>query len=109
MSVEFTKVAKIGDLNEGGMVPVTAGGEDVLLARVGGEYFAIGNRCTHFEACLTDGYLLTDTCEVQCPLHDSRFSLRSGVPNEPPAEDPVLTYAVRIVGDDILVAPNEAA
>jgi nitrite reductase/ring-hydroxylating ferredoxin subunit len=108
MPVEFAKVAKIGDLKDGGMVAVTANGEDVLLALIGGEYFAIGNRCTHFEACLTDGYLLTDTCEVQCPLHDSRFSLRSGAPNEPPADEPVLTYAVKIVGDDILVAPNAA-
>jgi 3-phenylpropionate/trans-cinnamate dioxygenase ferredoxin subunit len=52
--------------------------------------------------------LFADSCEVQCPLHDSRFSLVDGRPTGLPATKPVKTYAVRIDGDDILVGPQPA-
>jgi nitrite reductase/ring-hydroxylating ferredoxin subunit len=78
----------------------------VLLALIGGEYFAIGNRCTHFAACLSDGYLEAKDREVQCPMHDSRFSLISWEPNSPPATDAVPTFAVKVVGNEIHVGPT---
>ena len=73
-------------------------GEDVevCLARVDGVVYAIDNICTHFYTWLSDGWLRPDTLSVQCPLHESCFDLRTGVPTEPPADVPVVIYPVRI-------------
>ena len=40
---------------------------------------------------------------VKCTLHGSRFSVRTGEPQEEPAEEPLRTYPVRVEGIDVLV------
>ena len=41
-----------------------------------GEVFAVDDTCTHQDASLADGWL--EGCEIECPLHASRFNLRTG-------------------------------
>lgn len=106
MLTQFTKVATVDQLADDSMLAVQAEGEQVLVAKCKGEYHAINNVCSHFYTLLTNGDLYPDECEVQCPLHDSRFNLKTGEPTEIPAEDPVEVYAVKIEGDDILVGPK---
>lgn len=108
MISEFMPALAEDSLAEGAMRGVTVGGETILLAKVDGEVFAINDICSHFHAHLSQGELLADRCQVQCPLHDSCFDLRTGEPNDPPAEDPVATYAVRIVDGMIHVGPKAA-
>jgi 3-phenylpropionate/trans-cinnamate dioxygenase ferredoxin component len=73
-----------------------------------GELFAIDDTCTHQDASLADGWLEGD--EIECPLHASRFSLRTGHVDAPPAKRPVRTHEV-IVGADgmINVIPSDAS
>ena len=99
----FIKIAKISDLRPGQMKCLRLDGRRVLLANVGGEYLAADDRCTHEEASLATGSLKGDL--VKCPLHGSRFSLRTGAPLEEPACERLVTYAVRIDGDDVLLGP----
>ncbi len=99
----FVKVAKTRDLAEGGMVAVTVGDAEVLLARVQGRYYAISNVCSHADAWLDQGDLRPATWEVQCPLHQGRFDLRTGKPTAGPPNQPVRVYDVRVEGEDILV------
>ena len=101
---EFVKVAKVGDLADGDMMLVTPNNEEVLLARVNGEYFAVDNWCTHTGGMLDQGELFE--YEIECPIHEGRFDVRTGEPTQFPAEEPVTSYAVRIEGDDILVGPQ---
>ena len=49
-----------------------------------GEVFAIDDTCTHQDASLADGWL--EGCEIECPLHASRFNLRTGAVDAPPAK-----------------------
>ncbi len=67
-------------------------GLDILLADVDGRLYAMDNRCPHEDASLYNG-ALKGHC-VECPLHGSRFDLRTGEPQEPPADTAVRTYAV---------------
>lgn len=106
MLTEFHEAIPDADLAEGVMKGVSIGGASVLLARVNGCVHAINDICSHFHTHLSNGELLVETCQVQCPLHDSLFDLRTGEPDDPPAEDPVEVYAVRIEGGMISVGPK---
>ena len=71
-----------------------------------GEIFAIDDTCTHQDASLADGYV--EDSWVECPLHASRFNLRTGLVDAPPAKLPVRIHEVRIVdGDIIVIESNE--
>jgi 3-phenylpropionate/trans-cinnamate dioxygenase ferredoxin subunit len=73
----------------------------VLAANVNGEIFAIADLCSHEDAILSNG-ALKDGC-VECPLHGSRFDLKTGEPREEPATEPVETYVVEIREDTIYI------
>jgi 3-phenylpropionate/trans-cinnamate dioxygenase ferredoxin subunit len=64
----------------------------IAVFLVDGEVFAIGDRCTHAEASLSEGEIFD--LEVECPRHGSTFDLRSGKPQSLPATKPVPTYSV---------------
>jgi NADPH-dependent 2,4-dienoyl-CoA reductase/sulfur reductase-like enzyme/nitrite reductase/ring-hydroxylating ferredoxin subunit len=90
-----------GDLAEGAMLQGHANGEAVLLARVGGEVYAIGATCSHYGAPLKDGLLVGET--VRCPWHHACFSLRSGVPLRPPALNDIPRWKVATKAGKIVV------
>ncbi|MCW4353778.1 bifunctional 3-phenylpropionate/cinnamic acid dioxygenase ferredoxin subunit [Hoyosella sp. YIM 151337] len=72
----------------------------------GGEIFALDDTCTHQDASLADGWL--EGCEIECPLHASKFDLRTGKVDAPPAKLPVRTHTVRIDDDHIWVELSQA-
>ncbi len=90
-----------GTLSDGGMLAGHVGDDDVLLARKGEDFFAIGAYCTHYHGSLADGLLVGDT--VRCPLHHACFSLRTGAVLRAPALDPVACYHVERRGDTVFV------
>ena len=106
MLTEFVKVAVVGEIAAGEMRTVKIGREYVFIARLGDEYFAMYGFCSHADGFLADGYLHEDLCEIECPIHEGAFNLRTGEVTNPPAEDPVAVYEVRIEGDDILAGPR---
>ena len=105
MPEDFVKVARTGELSPGKMKLVELGGERILLANLDGEYHAIDEICNHAGAPLSDGDL--QGAEVECPLHGSVFSVKTGEALGPPANDQLTVYRVRVEGDDILIGPPE--
>ncbi len=73
----------------------------IILARIDDDFFAFDEMCSHEDAELWKGALRKD--HIECPLHGSRFCLRSGVPIEEPATDPISTYPVTIKEDTIYI------
>ena len=98
---QFIRVGSTDEVPPGVTRRVDFDGREVLLANVDGNYYAVGNVCTHEEGPLDQGIL--DGYEVQCPWHESRFDLRSGEPTQGPAMAPVPTYEVKVEGTDILI------
>jgi 3-phenylpropionate/trans-cinnamate dioxygenase ferredoxin component len=72
-----------------------------------GEILAIDDTCTHERASLADGWL--EGCEIECPLHSSRFDLRTGAVDAPPARLPVRTHQVVVEDGVINVILSDAA
>ncbi len=77
---------------EGGLLLGHAEGEPVLLARTGGEVFAVGAQCTHYSGPLAEGIVADGT--VRCPWHHACFSLRTGEALRAPALDPIACWTV---------------
>ncbi len=69
-------VGSVRDLADGEMRSVSVEDKDLLIVRVGGEFFAADERCPHMGGRLSKG-LLRGTI-VTCPRHGSRFDLRDG-------------------------------
>ena len=99
----FEKVADTGELSPGEMKSVSLSHGEVLLANVGGNFYAISDTCTHRGGTLSDGDL--DGEQVQCPLHGAIFNVITGEVHNPPAQEGVQAHEVRISGNDILVGP----
>jgi NADPH-dependent 2,4-dienoyl-CoA reductase/sulfur reductase-like enzyme/nitrite reductase/ring-hydroxylating ferredoxin subunit len=95
------------DIADGGMLLGHADGEPVLLARHGGECFAIGASCTHYGGPLAEG-LFDGEC-VRCPWHHARFDVRSGDAVGAPALTPVSAWSVARDGDRVRVTTKAAA
>ena len=98
---DFVKVAAVNDLSDGEVMMVEVDGQEVMLANLGGEFYAISDECTHEGGSLSQGYV--DGGEVECPVHGSLFDIKTGENTGPPAAEPVQSYPVRIEGDDVLV------
>jgi 3-phenylpropionate/trans-cinnamate dioxygenase ferredoxin subunit len=98
----FTAVATMDEVPPGAKKLVDAGGIEVLLCHSEGRVFAIENRCSHAEEKLDCGRMRSGW--IACPVHGARFDLATGEAMNPPANQPIQTFAVRITGDTIEVA-----
>jgi len=76
---------------------IQAGGHDLLLCNVDGEFFVVENRCSHATSPLAGGRL--EGCILECPMHGGKLDVRDGSPQHAPVRKPVPTYPVRLVND----------
>jgi NADPH-dependent 2,4-dienoyl-CoA reductase/sulfur reductase-like enzyme/nitrite reductase/ring-hydroxylating ferredoxin subunit len=97
----------ITELPASGLLRGHVGGDSVLLARSGEEFFAIGASCPHYHAPLADGLIVDDT--VRCPWHHACFSLRTGEAVRAPALDPLACWMVEQRDGKIFVTGKKQA
>ncbi len=69
-----------------------------------GCFYALDDTCTHEEASLAEGWIEGET--VECPLHSSSFSLRSGKVLCLPATRDARTHKVEVAGGRVLLYPG---
>jgi nitrite reductase/ring-hydroxylating ferredoxin subunit len=98
---EFTRVAVLSDLPSGSVHGVDVDGHHIAICNHMGDIRAVAGTCTHADADLCDGEL--EDGELVCPLHFAKFCTRTGHATEPPADEPLRTYEVKVEGEDILV------
>jgi apoptosis-inducing factor 3 len=100
-------VARADELKDGEMKQVDAGGTNILLARVKGNYYAVGATCPHYGGPLAEGALCGE--RVICPWHHASFDVKTGDLLEPPAFDALPRYEVKTEGESVVVlVPDEA-
>jgi nitrite reductase/ring-hydroxylating ferredoxin subunit len=99
----FIQVAKIDDVPPGTATVVDVKGIDVALINSGGEFYAIGNECTHAGGSLGEGDLVEEN-QIECPLHGSVFDITNGEVVNGPADEPVPSYDVKVENGVISVA-----
>jgi nitrite reductase/ring-hydroxylating ferredoxin subunit len=101
----FSNVAFTMDLKPNQMKPVNVNGKPVLLANIGGEYYAIGNKCTHMGCTLTNGELKGEV--VQCSCHGSKFNVKTGKVVGGPAAIAEPKYEVKVEKGELMVKVQE--
>jgi len=100
--VSRERVASLADLRPGSSMKVVVEGVPIALVReTEGSVHALGDRCSHGDISLSDGFVEDDT--IECWAHGSKFDLASGEPRNFPAFEPVPVFAVEIDGDDIYI------
>jgi 3-phenylpropionate/trans-cinnamate dioxygenase ferredoxin subunit len=79
------------------------GRHTICLIRIGDDFYAIGDRCSHANFSLSEGEVYPEEKEIECWKHGSTFSLVDGKPQSLPATKAVPVYDVRVEGDDVFV------
>lgn len=83
---------------------VDVAGRSVAVVRIGDDFYAVGDTCSHEDYSLSEGEVWPEECEIECPKHGSTFDLRTGEPQSLPATAPVPVLQVTVDGDDVVVA-----
>lgn len=85
-----------------------AAGKEIVIANLGGTFYAIARKCPHLGGDLSKGALSGTT--ITCPRHHAQFDITTGACLAGPKIGPlklstkaVSTYAVKVEGDRILV------
>ena len=94
------RVARASDLPVESLTQVEVDGVPICLIHAeDGNFYAIGDICTHEDYSLSEGDLWE--MSVECPRHGSRFDVRTGKVTGLPAVIPAKTYPVTIENDEI--------
>ena len=96
---EFVRVASANEIAPGQARLVNVRGEEIALFNIEGNFFALGNACTHEQGPLAEGDI--EGHEVTCPWHGSSFDIRTGEVLCAPAYHDVARYNVRVIGTEI--------
>lgn len=97
----FVKAISTDEIQPGERAVVELDGQFIAVFRVGDQYFAIEDVCTHDEGPLGDGEL--EGFQVECPRHGGRFDIRTGQAVRFPAVSPVRRFEVKVEGGEVLV------
>ncbi len=98
---EFYEVAPTSELPNGQRIFIEVNDEPIVIFNIAGNYFAIGDVCTHDGGPLGDGEL-TDH-QVICPRHGARFDVRNGKALTLPAVVDAPAYPIRVTDGMIAI------
>jgi 3-phenylpropionate/trans-cinnamate dioxygenase ferredoxin subunit len=97
------RLCRVDEVKPGTARRFEVGDHRIALVRIGDDFYALGDRCSHADYSLSEGEVWEDEREIECPKHGSTFSLETGKPQTLPATRPVPVYRVLVEGDDVLV------
>ncbi len=105
---------KVSELLGGRPERVEIEGKGVLVAKVGNNFYAIGDKCTHMGCSLSQGTL--EGTIIICPCHGSKFDITNGEVVAWVGKHPTIgrltsfmkknapVYRVNIEGDEITIS-----
>lgn len=102
---EFERVASVEEIASGGRLSIFVDDVPALLIRVGDEFFAIEDVCSHDGQPLTNGPVVD--CSITCPRHGAKFNLRTGAAMCMPAIEPIATFEVEVRDGAVFVRARD--
>ena len=99
--VDFVEIAPESELPNGERLFVDLGDKPIVIFNIAGQFFAIGDVCSHDDGPLGDGMI--EGFNVVCPRHGAEFDVRTGQAVQMPAVVDIPAYPVRVVDGMIQV------
>jgi 3-phenylpropionate/trans-cinnamate dioxygenase ferredoxin subunit len=78
-------------------------GHRIAVIRIGDDFYAIGDTCTHAEYSLAEGDIDTEERTVECWKHGALFDLATGEALTLPATRPTPVYDIVVEDGDLRV------
>ncbi|MEA2973749.1 MAG: 3-phenylpropionate/trans-cinnamate dioxygenase ferredoxin component [Actinomycetota bacterium] len=103
MSTTAIRLCAADEIKPGTARRFDVGQHRIALVRLGDDFYAVGDRCSHADFSLSEGEIWPDEREIECLKHGSTFSLVTGEPQSLPAIKPIPVYKVSVVDGDVLV------
>ena len=97
------KACKTDEIQPGGAIRLNLESCPIAVFRLTDGYYATADTCSHAQSSLSAGEVDLEDCTVECPYHGSLFDIKTGRVLSLPANRPVRTFPVKIVGDEIFV------
>ena len=105
---QWHRACDLEQIPEGEPFPVQAEGSAVCLYRLGDAIHAVSDICPHQQNVrLSEGYF--EDGVIECPMHQSRFDVRTGAVLTPPAAENLDVYEVKIDNGAVFVKRRDRA
>ena len=105
-NLQFIEIAPASELPNGERLFVEIEGKAIVIFNIAGQFFAIGDVCTHDDGPLGDGDL--EGYNIVCQRHGGEFDVRTGKVMQMPAVVDIPAYPVKVVEGMIQVGlPKE--
>ena len=92
--IDFLEIAPASELPNGERMFVDIGDTPIVIFNIAGQFFAIGDVCSHDDGPLGDGDV--EGFNVACPRHGAEFDVRTGKVMSMPAVVDIPAYPVRV-------------
>lgn len=102
MDKQWKTIVGVEDLIEDDVIGVVIEGKDLAIYRIDGEVYVTDNICTHGLARLSDGFV--EDGQIECPLHQGKFCIKTGKALCAPLEVDVQTYPTKVENDQVYAA-----
>ncbi|MCL4434416.1 MAG: non-heme iron oxygenase ferredoxin subunit [Actinobacteria bacterium] len=96
-------VCKVDDIRTGQARRFFVLDRNISIIRIDDNFYAIGDTCSHQNYSLSEGTVMAEDLEIECPKHGSTFDLLTGEPRSLPATRPVPVYTVEVAGGEVKV------
>jgi len=100
----LVELCDVGDVTEDVPFKAQVAATEVAVFQVGDAYYVTQDLCTHGPGSLCEGFV--EGNEIECPFHQGKFSIITGLPTAPPCTEPLKTWKVTVQDGKILV-PRE--
>ena len=99
--LEYVEVSPASELKNGERLFVEVGDSSLVIFNIAGDFFAIGDICSHDNGPVGEGEL--EGFNIICPRHGAEFDVRTGKVMQMPAVVDIPAYPVRVVDGQIQV------
>ncbi|XP_068122105.1 apoptosis-inducing factor 3-like [Hyperolius riggenbachi] len=101
------ELCKESELKDGEMREFEVEGANILLVKSNGTFSAVGNKCSHYGAPLSKGFLAGD--RVRCPWHGACFNVKTGDIEEYPGLDSLPCFKVTVENGNVCLVTSKKA
>ncbi|KAA0273339.1 MAG: non-heme iron oxygenase ferredoxin subunit [Chloroflexi bacterium] len=98
---DFVEIAPASELPNGERLFVELGDKPIVVFNIAGQFFAIGDVCSHDDGPLGDGVI--EGFNVVCPRHGAEFDIRTGKVMRMPAVVDIPAYPVMVRDGTIFI------